>query len=88
MLDPKIDFDAPARLFRANSNFSQFGDGYRQVTGSQDISTGSVDDLLDQARSMPPEPGKVLFISNVGAAHFFLLDEIEAQQRGPGRSES
>jgi hypothetical protein len=81
MLDPKIDFEAPARLFQANTNFAQFGDGYRQVTGSQELSTGSVTDLLAEGRAITVQPGKTLFINNVGHGHFFKLEEVEQQQR-------
>ncbi|MDP1630266.1 MAG: hypothetical protein Q8L66_02465 [Caulobacter sp.] len=80
MLDPKIDFEAPARLFQANSNFAQFGDGYRQVTGSEELSTGSVTELLAKGRAMSIPPGKTLFINNIGQSHFFKLDEVEQQQ--------
>lgn len=81
MLEPKIDFEAPARLFQANSRFMQFGDGYRQVTASEDVATGSVMDLLAQGRAMMIAPGRTLFITNLGSGHFFQLDEVDAQVR-------
>lgn len=79
MPNPEVDFAAPARLFQANSSFAQFGDGYRQVTDSQDLATGDVAELIAKGRTATVAWGKSLFINNIGDAHFFTLDEVEEQ---------
>lgn len=72
-----IDWNKPAKLRRAQ-HVSQFGDGYRQVSGT-DIATGTVDELLAQARAMPPGDAAKLFIVSEPGGNPLTVQEVEQQ---------
>ncbi len=71
-----LDWTRPAKLIR-RSNAAQFGDGYRQTPGPT-VAEGSVDELVDRLRAMPPAEQRIHYICNEGGVPQ-NIDEIEEQ---------
>lgn len=78
----RLDWSRPAALIRAD-HVSQFGDGYRQVSGPT-IAKGSAVELVEQLRAMSPSDAAKTYICTEGGVPL-TLDEVEQQAEELGK---